>query len=102
MVVEIGICSAEDQDIQSSKWKVAHRIICMFQHYCRQEPWHPFLDGVRETVNKGAYANDSSVPLTDSSTVNWRDAIRELNLSRQFDESVLGQRVDKIKRRCDC
>lgn len=78
-----------------------NRIMCVFQHHCRQEPWHPFLDGVRETVNEGAYANDSGVPLTNSSVVNWRYAIRELNLSRQFDKSVLDQRVDKIKRRCD-
>lgn len=101
IVVEIGICSAEDQNMQSSKWGFAHRIMCVFQHHCRQEPWHPFLDGVRETVNESTYANDSGVPLTDSSIVNWRYAIRELNLSRQFDKSVLDQRVDKIKRRCD-
>jgi hypothetical protein len=60
----------------------AHRIVCMFQHYCCQESRHPFLDGIRETVDEGTYTNDSSVPLANSSIVNWRFTMRELNLSR--------------------
>lgn len=60
----------------------AHRIMCMLQHYCRQEPWHPFLDGIRETVDESTYANDSSVPLADSGIVYRRFTTRELDLSR--------------------
>ena len=43
--------------------------MCMFQHYCRQEFWHPPLDSVGEAVDQRAYANDSCVALSESKIV---------------------------------
>jgi len=55
--------------------------MCMFQHDCRQEPWHPFLDGVRETVDEGTYTDDSSMTLADRGIIERRFAMRKLDLS---------------------
>ena len=48
------------------------RVISMLCEYICEQLGHPALDRVRVTIYKSANTEDSSVALTNGSTIDWR------------------------------